>query len=181
MSQIKICCSALGVFAAWDRWPGLALLQGLMDTDGTVSKVGQCSFSTTSEKLRDGMFELLCCARTKTDSANRRGKRFTKPCGPAPHQFWPHPRIPVFRLKRKVARQSKTRWKRASYRQIVSADLVESVQCGVSKSIPRMGTFLVGRSMIPTHNSTLSSGGGDVPRGGRWRTGRRGVLAGHHA
>ncbi len=35
-----------------------ALLHGLMDTDGNVSKAGQCMFSTKSEALRDGFMEL---------------------------------------------------------------------------------------------------------------------------
>lgn len=35
-----------------------ALLHGLMDTDGNVSKAGQCVFSTSSEAIRDGFWEL---------------------------------------------------------------------------------------------------------------------------
>lgn len=36
-----------------------ALLQGLMDTDGTVSKSGQCEFVQKSKALTDGLSELL--------------------------------------------------------------------------------------------------------------------------
>src|SRR5690606_11810007 len=59
---------ALGLFGAkripeiylrGSRRQRLALLQGLMDTDGCISPRGRCEFVTTNEAIADGFAELV--------------------------------------------------------------------------------------------------------------------------
>src|SRR4029079_12451954 len=83
----------------------LALLQGLMDTDGFVDDIaGRCEFTSTNEDLADGVVEL----------ASSLGFRPVKSYGRATLKGVDHgpkyrvkftPDRPVFRVGRKLARQ----------------------------------------------------------------------------
>jgi len=83
----------------------IALLQGLMDTDGTVDTHGRVSFSTTSEKLRDGILYLVRglggFASATTRTRNRRG--YTELEHRVSIQFTDNS-FPVFTIKRKQDR-----------------------------------------------------------------------------
>ena len=130
----------------------LALLQGLMDSDGYVDEFGRCEFVSTRHCLVDEVVELaaslgLCPVKRKKQAVLN-----GVDCGPAVQvKFTPH--LPVFRLGRKLARQKHGRFHR--FRTIVAVREVESqpVRC-VQVASPR-GLFLVGPTFIPTHNSSL--------------------------
>lgn len=133
-----------------DRW---ALLQGLMDTDGTVSKTGHCSYSTKLPILRDGVRELLWSLGIKNTAG-----MFVKD-GRSYYQvrFTAYANRSCFRLSRKTARLrecQKTQLSRT--RRIVSICPVESVpvRCIQVDSPSRL--YLCGRAMIPTHNTTIA-------------------------
>jgi phage terminase large subunit-like protein len=87
----------------------LAMLQGLMDTDGTVGKRGcDCSFVSTSEQLAHDALDL---ARSLGMTANigQKEKHCTykgvkTPCT-CYEVYFMRPTMPVFRLKRKLDRQ----------------------------------------------------------------------------
>lgn len=136
----------------------LALLQGLMDTDGHISKAGQACFSTTLPALKDGAMELVNSLGMKSSVSQHRAKLGAKDCGPCWRvQFWPFSDQPVFTLPRKLERQrpaSGVMRQRSKHRQIVDVRPVPSVptQCiGVANASHQ---FLVTRSLIPTHNTT---------------------------
>lgn len=137
----------------------LALLQGLMDTDGSISKAGQASFVTTLAALRDGVVELVASLGLKPTFSEHRAKLNGVDCGPFWRvQFWPFSDLPVFTMPRKLARQKQrrvdSRAARSCTRQIVAVREVDSVptQCiGVESECHQ---FLVTRSLIPTHNTT---------------------------
>ena len=125
------------------------LLQGLMDSDGCCSERGQCEFTNTNERLIAGTAELLASlgikysVTIKDDPIHQRLYRI---------RFTTDHR--VFRVERKSQRQ------RGPSRQntrcsIVSIEPVDSVpvRC-ISVDSPN-SLFLVGRSMLPTHNSGL--------------------------
>jgi hypothetical protein len=139
----------------------LALLQGLMDTDGTISKAGQASFCTTLPALRIGFIELVNSLGLKASCRETRATCNGKDCGPAWNvQFWPFDSVPVFGLRRKLNRQNSTGARnsaRSASRQIVSVTPIESrpVQCISVANASKQ--FLISRSLIPTHNS--SNGG----------------------
>ncbi len=139
----------------------LALLQGLMDTDGYVSKAGQCEFTTTKESLRDGVRELLCSLGYKPTVKTCRATLYGRDIGPKYRiQFWAFDDLPVFRLSRKNARLKKRPDKKArsTTRHIVSARRVPSVPVRCVQVDSPSHLYLAGSSMIPTHNSTLAAG-----------------------
>ena len=133
----------------------LALLQGLMDTDGFVDDIaGRCEFTSVNEDLADGIVELAASlgfrpvksvGRATLDGVDK-GPKFRV-------KFTPD--RPVFRLTRKLARQ---RSATASYQRFRAITHVEDVppvpvRC-IQVGSPR-GVFLVSKSFIPTHNSSL--------------------------
>lgn len=134
------------------------LLRGLMDTDGTISKAGQCSFTTTSAVLREGFMELARSLGFKPSLSTRRALLKGKDCGPMyTVQFWAFNDRPVFCLARKRARQKPAPEcaARSARRQIVRVESVPSVpvRCIQVNSPSRL--YLAGEGMVPTHNSSL--------------------------
>lgn len=142
----------------------LALLQGLMDTDGTVSKNGRCLvFTTTNPRLARGFEELLATFGVKFSSRTRRMTCSGRPVDGIAHcvQFMAfRDELPVFRLARKLVRmRTSGRLRRRSRTvQVVAARKVPSVpvKCISVDSADRQ--FLFGRTMLPTHNSTIAAG-----------------------
>lgn len=139
----------------------LALLQGLMDSDGTISKAGQASFTNTNKNLVDSVVQLVASLGMKPSIREFEATLNGKSCGSCwDVQFWPAADTPVFRLGRKFARQkmslgSSSRSKR---RHIVACEPIDPVpvQCISVDNADKL--FLVGESMIPTHNSTTAAG-----------------------
>jgi replicative DNA helicase len=135
-----------------------ALLAGILDTDGTVTNTGAVQLAVTNRALAEGVRELVlslgyrCSMTTKPVKGRSEASStcymvdFT-----APDQ--------VFRLNRKHLRHKerlqhdpqRTRW-----RYIVDVRPVPSqpVRCVQVDSADQL--YLAGRSMIPTHNSTLA-------------------------
>lgn len=127
----------------------LLLLQGLMDTDGTCTKVGECRFTNRKWALADGVRELAISlgllAHLRTVSVTQEPHYVVSFRAPAS--------LPAFRLKRKYERQVFRVTPRARRRFIVAVEPVESrpVRC-ISVDAPSH-LYLVGRGMIPTHNT----------------------------
>ena len=138
----------------------LALLQGLMDTDGSISKAGQCEFGTSNQTLLNGFLDLLRGLGFKPSYSACRAMLHGKDCGPFYRvQFWASDSRPVFRLKRKAARQRKLAM-RSSYRQIISCKPIPSVPVRCIQVNAEDGLFLAGRSLVTTHNSIIAAGTG---------------------
>ncbi len=135
----------------------LSLLQGLMDTDGYVTNGGTCEFSVCSEALARGFHELCLSlgfrATMREDAAVLRGVV----CGTRYRiAFTPH--VPVFRLPRKLARQSATELQRGrtTQRFIVDVRPRESVPVRCITVDSPSHLYLASRSFIPTHNTTAA-------------------------
>ena len=131
----------------------LALLQGLMDSDGYVDVYGRCEFVSTLEHLADAVFHLAVSLGLRPVQRKKRAMLDGIDCGPA-FQVKFTPRLPVFRLERKLSRL-KTDDRAHAHRSIVAARPIAShpVRC-IQVAAPS-GMFLAGRSCIPTHNSSL--------------------------
>lgn len=135
----------------------LALLQGLMDTDGTAdADDGHCEFTTMSTTLRDGVLELVLSLGIKATSREGRAMLNGRDVGPK----WRIKFIadcPVFRLARKLERQ-KTAEFRGTHRRryIVAIKRVDSVPVRCIGVDSQSHCFLAGRAMIPTHNSSAA-------------------------
>jgi replicative DNA helicase len=135
----------------------LALLQGLMDTDGSITQAGYAEFCSTSRALADGVFELVgglgLAPRFREDRARRNGMDV----GPRYRvRFTPTDR-PVFRLSRKLARQRAIRG-RAQVRQrfIVAINPVASVPVRCIQVDSPSHLYLAGRACVPTHNTSFA-------------------------
>jgi phage terminase large subunit-like protein len=122
----------------------LALLQGLMDTDGSCSKDGKSSYSSNSKALVEGVMWL---ARSLGGEA-----RWIS-TGKANH-YRAFIRIlqPLFRLERKLIRQKPFRNDKAA---IVSITRIanEPSQCIAVNNQDRQ--FIAGEGLVRTHNTGL--------------------------
>ncbi|GEL20007.1 hypothetical protein PA7_38440 [Pseudonocardia asaccharolytica DSM 44247 = NBRC 16224] len=130
----------------------LALLQGLMDSDGHVDVAGRCEFANTRECLADAVLDLAAGLGLRPVKRKKRVLFRGIEQGVA-YQVKFTPWLPVFRLARKSARLKTGRNHR--HRGILDAQQVSSrpVRC-IQVSAPD-GIFLAGRTYIPTHNSSL--------------------------
>lgn len=137
----------------------LALFQGLMDSDGTISKAGQCEFTSTSRRLAEDFAELAASLGLKLSFKETVAKLNGRVIGPKYRvTFTPLHPMKVFRLSRKqqrVKRPIEGKAARCRSRQIVSCDPTDSVPVRCIQVESPDGMFLVGRSLIPTHNSAL--------------------------
>jgi deoxycytidine triphosphate deaminase len=131
----------------------LALLQGLMDTDGYADKLGRCDLTTTSETLASQYHELISSLGLRPTMAVKRAMLNGVDCGPKFEiQFMAEEQ--VFRLIRKLNRQ-KTEGRFHKFRAISEVRRVDSVPVRCIQVASPSGQFLVSRSYIPTHNSSL--------------------------
>ncbi len=135
------------------------LLAGLMDTDGTVVRQGgSLQFAVTNERLARDVFELIvslgykCTWRTKPVKGRNPESStcFTLTFSTTDD---------VFRLHRKQILHKETRPEstvRIGRRYVVDVRPVESVPVRCVQVDNEEHMYLAGRSMVPTHNSTLA-------------------------
>ncbi len=131
----------------------LALLQGIVDSDGTVNERGQVEVTWTSAVLVEGLLELLASLGIKATARASRATLYGRDIGPRWRVKWLS-ELPCARLDRKLQRQKQAGFRGThAQRYIVAADPTASVsvRCIAVSSPSRL--FLAGRSMIPTHNS----------------------------
>lgn len=86
----------------------LALLQGLMDTDGTVDADGACELSFNNQRLAEDSLELIRSlgikARIRVGESSYRDKTGEKKVTGSRHRIGFTTALPVFRLQRKLDR-----------------------------------------------------------------------------
>jgi phage terminase large subunit-like protein len=137
------------------------LLQGLMDSDGYVSKNGQCEYTSTNETLANNILELLNSLGFKSSMGFGRAMLYGKDYGQKFRiHFYAYSSNPVFLLSRKLNRlkQDPDKPTRNSFRTIVSIKKVESVPVKCIQVNSTSKLYLAGKSMVPTHNSELAAG-----------------------
>lgn len=126
----------------------LHLLQGLMDTDGTVAKAGHCTFYSTLEVLARQVQELVQSLGAKASlcsgPAMLNGKQFGT-CWKV-HFYHPH----ACSLPRKAARCRAATKQQERYIRAVPAGKADTVCIEVEHP---SHLFLCTRGYIPTHNS----------------------------
>lgn len=133
----------------------LALLHGLMDTDGWCEKDGSCKIALTRKVLFDGVVELL---RTfgitvnvskgfKSAKNGREGNR--SECWTACFVT----SLPAFRLPRKLTRQNRTPNVRYSRRFVVAAENLGKMPMKCIQVDNEDHMYLAGDQFIPTHNT----------------------------
>jgi len=132
----------------------IALLQGLMDTDGHCNTRGTATFVNINERLVDGFVELCHSLGLKPRRRQHIGTVRGEPYPYWQVSFQAYTSLPPFRLKRKLARCIEGE-RPAPRRYIVSIERV-APKPGSCIQVDRPdGLYLVGRAMVPTHNSTI--------------------------
>lgn len=132
----------------------LALLQGLMDTDGSCDERGQCALSSSYPPLAQGIYELLRSLGIRTSPPKATPAILDGVRKKDRYRFKFTTSLPAFRLKRKLDRQKCSNFRSTHGRwYITSCELVDSVPVRCIKVAAEDGMFLAGRQMVPTHNS----------------------------
>lgn len=135
----------------------LALLQGLMDTDGSINRRGdQADISLTSQRLASDVAELIASLGIKVWRDERPAMLRGKQCGTAYRSRF-RPTLPIFRMPRKTARITTGRAQESELRRrfIRSVEPTPSVPVRCIEVDAPDHLFLVTRAFIPTHNSSL--------------------------
>ena len=140
------------------------VLQGMMDSDGSITKRGRCSFYNTNPSLIQNFVELANSLGFKTRTRWRKasggvlksGQTINSQKDIAEVSFVAYSDNPVFKLNRKADRlpkQEDCRVSEVKRRRIVdvTAILPTPVRC-ISVDSPNH-LFLAGKGMIPTHNT----------------------------
>jgi deoxycytidine triphosphate deaminase len=130
-----------------------ALLEGLMDTDGYVDRWGRCELTTVKRALAEQYRELVASLGFKPVVSVKTATLNGKDCG-LKYDVTFTPDEPVFRLPRKLSRQKRS-GRFYFDRAIVDVRPVPSVPVRCIQVAHPRGLFLVSRSFIPTHNSSL--------------------------
>ena len=134
----------------------LALLQGLMDSDGSIQTRGRCEITLREGRLADDIGTLLASlgivySRTMAPTTYN-GRSFPS------HRYTFSTAMPVFRLARKKQRLPKVVMNNRVLITEVKKVSSVPVRCIRVKHPSRI--FLVGRTLIPTHNSDALLMGG---------------------
>lgn len=175
----------------------LELLQGLMDSDGCISKDGKClTFLSTKQHLTEQVAKLLSSLGIKWSISKKRSKsQYGFECDSWQVQF--HAFVddhPAFKLPRKLERMRKRGQKtstRSRYVHIKSIEPIEPVSMRCITVDSPSGTYLVGETMVATHNTPTNAAWslyltcGDGEQGGKTfggaKDGNQAKIAADHA
>ena len=134
------------------------LLAGLLDTDGWASN-GSAEFTTTRQRLMEDTYELIVSLGYRCSVRSKIVKGRTPESSVAWNLTFPA-NEQVFQLPRKVAKMAAARegrsGSRTGIRYITAIRPIESVPVRCVEVNNDEHMYLAGRSMIPTHNSTLA-------------------------
>lgn len=136
----------------------LALLQGLLDTDGTCSKQGRIEITSSIPKLAKDIHQLILSFGIKVTLRRRKSFLYGKRCKDRYRMAFTT-QLPVFKFKKKKnrIRLNKTQLSRTTHRFIIDVRKTESepMRCITVDSPSNL--FLITRSLIPTHNTYIST------------------------
>ena len=141
----------------------LELLRGLMDSDGCAmrTKTPRCEFSSMSETLADAVLFLARSLGWKATKRTGRAKIDGRDCGTKYRITWTafSDRSP-FALARKTAilGDRPTIAPRSMTATISKVERVDSVPTRCIEVDHPSHQFLVGRGLVPTHNTTIAAG-----------------------
>jgi replicative DNA helicase len=136
-----------------------ALLTGLLDTDGTVGRTGSVQFSVTSRRLAEDFRELVHSLGYRCGWSQKRvhgrtpdsSVAYTVTFTTSDDVFWLERKRVMHRERRPRHTTPRTRQRFITAVREIPSVPVRCVQVDNSDQM-----YLVGRAMIPTHNSTLA-------------------------
>ncbi|MFC0626176.1 phage terminase large subunit [Kribbella deserti] len=130
----------------------LALLQGLVDTDGYVMPKGQVEYCSTSKQLAEGVRDLVFTLGAKAVMTQGRATINGRDCGPKYRvRFYLKD---AAHITRKAERCKDSSVARIRY---VKATPTSSVPTRCIEVDSPDHTYLAGRTLLPTHNSTRAA------------------------
>jgi len=129
----------------------LHLLQGLIDTDGSVSTDGQVEFCNTNEALADGVAQLVATLGMRASKTVRPSSDGKKPL----YRVQFRTGIPVVTIQRKKERLRTPKSPESMYRYIKSVEPVDSVPVRCIAVDADDHLFAVGHTLVMTHNSGI--------------------------
>lgn len=137
----------------------LALLQGLLDTDGSITVAGQVEFTSTNRQLSDDVLYLARSLGWRPSLTEGRATLNGRDCGPKYRvRFTPDVGdLMPFRLARKTSRV-RTCKSRGGERRCISIRSIVEVESRPVRCIKvdrPDGLFLAGRDLMPTHNTEV--------------------------
>lgn len=135
----------------------LKLLQGLMDTDGSVTKgtKRECEFSSKNELLALGVVRLAQTLGIKPRLKSKSIKFDGKDAGEAYIVKFTTD-VPVFTIKRKLSRlEDYKKRSDTKNRYVVSVEPVDSVPVKCIEVDSPNHVYLCGHAHVPTHNTTF--------------------------
>lgn len=143
----------------------MSLIQGLLDTDGSVNSDGSIEFSNTSEILVNDIVDVLrslgiSCIKKLDDS--RLGQSFILPSGKQSvrgsyYRVYINTSKKVFRLPRKVNRLKKKSTSTEKYTSLISAEYTDSYSEMQCISVDSPDHTYITKDYIVTHNTFLLS------------------------
>jgi replicative DNA helicase len=135
-----------------------SLLSGLLDTDGTVTTTGSVQLAVSNRELAEGVRELVVSLGYRCSMTTRRVKGRTEASSTcylvnftAPDDMFRLPRKQLLIKERLRHKPQRTRWRYITDVRPIAAQPVRCVQVDSADQL-----YLAGRTMIPTHNSTLA-------------------------
>lgn len=134
----------------------IALLKGLMDSDGYIDRNGMAYFNNSNEVLTEQVHRLVtelgykATVMTRVATLNGVAKKVTRDV-----VFKPEEVVVTIPFKRDRLKISTTTASRARFFYIKNVELCESVPVRCITVDSPDSLYLAGRSLIPTHNSTL--------------------------
>ena len=132
------------------------LLCGLMDSDGTVSKAGQCSFSQKNREIAYQVLELVRSLGYKATISKRKAFYNGKDYGYAYGiSFYADSTSPCFKLSRKKARLKEKLCDRMKAKSIVDITPCEAVPSKCIMVDDSSHLYLAGKGFCATHNTTF--------------------------
>lgn len=134
----------------------LALLQGLMDTDGSITDYGRCEFTSINDVLARGVLELCLSLGIKAKMIHGRATLRGKDCGPKFRITFTTSK-PVFRLSRKLQYIKSNLSPVTGNRYITACIEVDSVPVKCIAVDSPSHLYLAGEAMIPTHNTDVTT------------------------
>lgn len=141
----------------------LALLQGLMDTDGYISARGQCAFDGNNLRLVSDVRDLVRSLGMSCRTVGPKQTHRQFPGAPPMVRITFTPTLTVFRLDRKATRVRPLS-KKASWRMVVAVESCPSTPVKCIAVNTETHLYLAGRGFVPTHNSGILA---KSPRGFR--------------
>ena len=136
----------------------LALLQGLMDTDGSVYKNGTITFVSTCEKLAKGFYTLCRSLGISVKRKSIRTKLYGKDCGEG-WLFHLYTEQDVFRLPRKLnnfKKGNKGKQSKINYTTIRNIELVED-DYATCITVDNHDKLFLTTDYTVTHNSVIEA------------------------